>query len=165
MFTRIVVPLDGSELAEVALAPAEELAALYRAPIHLVRVLDVSGVVRAGGFPVYNAYIDATAFQEALLAEQDDSARYLSRIEERERGKGLAVSSEALNGSPAESIVATTKSGDLIVMSTHGRGGLTRWFLGSVAESVLRHAAVPVMIVRAAAVAKERSGPPSGDAA
>ena len=149
MFTRIVVPLDGSDLAEAALAPAEELAGLCRVPIHLVRVLDSSDLLRASGFPVYDPYIDATAFQEAIQAEQDDATRYLAKIESQARAKNLTVSVETLRGRPAGEIVAATKPGDLVVMSTHGRGGLTRWFLGSVAESVVRHASVPVMIVRA----------------
>jgi len=163
MYTRIVVPLDGSELAEVALDPAEELAILMRAPMYFVRVLDLSGIIRDDGFPIYDPYFDASTFQRALLDEQDDTSRYLDQIEARLRAKGLTTSSEVLRGSPAEVIIAVTKPGDLIVMSTHGRGGLARWFLGSVAESVVRHATVPVLIVRAASAAQKSAAASTGE--
>jgi nucleotide-binding universal stress UspA family protein len=165
MFTRIVVPLDGSELAESALAPAEELASLSHVPLYLVRVLNLGRLIRVESSPMHEPYFDASTFQRALLDEQDDISRYLAQIEARVRTKGLTVSSEVLRGSPAEVIVAVTKPGDLLVMSTHGRGGLARWFLGSVAESVVRRASVPVMMVRATAAAGEQTAPPAAETA
>jgi nucleotide-binding universal stress UspA family protein len=65
------------------------------------------------------------------------------------------VTTALLNGNPSSEIVAATQPSDLIVMCTHGRGGLARWFLGSVAEDIVRRATVPVMLVRVSADASD----------
>ncbi len=147
MFQRIVVPLDGSELAERALPQAEELARLTTAPIHLVRVIDITAPLR------YSAYGWAieTAGLESLLDEERASARaYLERIGRDVGARGVAVTTELREGLPARELIETAGSSDLIVMASHGRGGLARWFLGSVAEEVVRRSAAPVLLVRSA---------------
>jgi nucleotide-binding universal stress UspA family protein len=149
MFTRIVVPLDGSDLAEQALPQAVELAQATRTSMHLVRVLDFSYLAKLAGYPVHGAYVEMTAFQQALQDEHDDAGAYLkAKIGELE-GEGITVTTALLSGNPAPEIAAATQDGDVIVMSTHGRGGLARWFLGSVAEGIVRRATVPVMLIRA----------------
>lgn len=149
MFTRIVVPLDGSGLAEQALLQAVDLAQATGAPMHLVRVLDFSYVVKLAGYPIHGAYVEMTALQQALKDEHDAAAAYLAAKDEELGGQGIAVTTALLNGNPAPEIVAATQPGDLIVMCTHGRGGLARWFLGSVAEGIVRRSTGPVMLVRA----------------
>ncbi|MFQ5826751.1 MAG: universal stress protein, partial [Dehalococcoidia bacterium] len=76
---------------------------------------------------------------------------YLSQVEESLKGTGLAVSSKALAGTPAETILEYAKATniDLILMSTHGRSGLSRWVFGSVAARVLRASEAPVLLIRA----------------
>jgi nucleotide-binding universal stress UspA family protein len=150
MYRRIVVPLDGSKLAEMALPQAEELARLTGAPIHLIWVVDYTRLERYGPYALALAYSDA----EPMLAEEIAIARtYLLGIEERLVATGLSVDSEVIQGRIARELVAASKPGDVIVMASHGRGGVSRWLLGSVAEDVLRHTAVPVLLVKASTTA------------
>jgi nucleotide-binding universal stress UspA family protein len=155
MFTRIVVPLDGSGLAEQALPQAIELSQATGTPMHLVRVLDFSYLVKVAGYPVHGAYVEMTALQQALQEEHDAAETYLTAKKEVLESQGIMVTTALLNGSPSSEIVAATQPSDLIVMCTHGRGGLARWFLGSVAEDIVRRATVPVMLVRASADASD----------
>lgn len=148
MYTRILVPLDGSKLAERALPAAEELARLMHAPLHLVRVIDpAQWDLRAYGA---GELTGAQATASSLRTEEGYAAdAYLERIQERAVEHGISSSGEMRYGNAAREIVAMAQAGDLIVMSTHGRGGLSRWFMGSVAEDVMRRAAVPVLMIRA----------------
>ena len=145
MFKRIVVPLDGSELAERALAQAEELAHATGVPIRIVRVVDVGKLVTHSplGFGVA-----PTALQLALDDEERFSREYLERIVREVTERGVDASSELRYGVAEREIVDLTRPDDLIVMATHGRGGVSRWFMGSVAEEIARRSPVPVMLVR-----------------
>jgi nucleotide-binding universal stress UspA family protein len=146
MYRRIVVPLDGSSLAEESLPQAEELARLTGAPIHLIWVVDCTRLERYGPYALALEY-SAT---EPMLAEEIAIARtYLQGVEECLVATGLTVDSEVIQGRVARELVAAAKPGDLMVMASHGRGGLSRWLLGSVAEDVLRHTMVPVLLVKA----------------
>jgi nucleotide-binding universal stress UspA family protein len=146
MYARIVVPLDGSELAEVALPHAEDLARTLQVPLHLVRVVDFTRLEQYGP---YGLAIEYAGMQEVLETENRTAREYLQQVEQRLSAGGLRVTSEFRQGSAARELVAVAQSDDLIVMATHGRSGVTRWFLGSVAEDVVRRAAAPVLIVRA----------------
>lgn len=154
MFHRIVVPLDGSKLAERALERATELARAVNVPIHLVRVIDL-GRIDGKGSLVWG--LSPWALQRALDEEQQDSLAYLERTSQRLKDRGVAVFAEVRHGNAPDEIVATAMEDDLIVMSTHGRGGLARWFLGSVAESVARQASGPVMLIRVLPALKAES--------
>lgn len=145
MYQRIVLPLDGSELAELAIPHAEEMARLTGAGIHLIRVVDlISG-------KAYGAYIalEAIGYAEALNAEAIECGDYLGQVKDRLSAKGFRVTSEVFRGPAAHEITQGTQPGDVIIMATHGRGGVRRWLIGSVAEAVLRHASVPVLLIRA----------------
>lgn len=147
MYARILVPLDGSKLAERALPAAEELARLTRARLHLVRVIDpAQWDLRAYGAdePVLARGASSSLFSEGSFAAD----AYLERMTGREIKQGIGASGEVLYGNAAREIVAIAQPGDLIVMSTHGRGGAARWFLGSVAEAIVRRSTVPVLLVR-----------------
>ena len=146
MYRRIVVPVDGSELAERALPQAEALARLTGAPLHLVRVVDLTSMARYG---TIGLHAEVTAFQRLLANEEAVARDDLARTARGLRDRGVSVTTEERRGDAATEIVAATEPGDVIVMATHGRGGVTRWFLGSVAEEVARHAPVPVLLVRA----------------
>jgi nucleotide-binding universal stress UspA family protein len=146
VFDRIVVPLDGSELAEQALPAAEELARLSDAPLHLIRVVDLARLERYGayGLAVEYAGFDMVATEERQVAEQ-----YLAEMATKLGERGATVTTEIVDGPTTRVLVGATKPGDTLVMASHGRTGMSRWFLGSVAEEVVRHATVPVLLIRA----------------
>ena len=151
MFLRIVVPLDGSALAETALPPAADLAETAEVSVHLVRVLDFGLVAKLAGYPVHDAYAELTAIQESLQDEYNAAAAYLAHIQNTLTRRGLVVTTAVRWGRPVAEILAATRPGDVVIIATHGRGGLGRWFLGSVAEGVARRSTVPVMLVPVAA--------------
>jgi nucleotide-binding universal stress UspA family protein len=133
MLTTILVPLDGSPLAEDALPYAERLAEASSARLVLTRVLPV--------FSTAPPYEDLTSVDEAR--------EYLQRIAARLTTRGRQVDTSAVWGDPVEMILERVHStqADLVVMATHGRSGPGRWLYGSVAEQVLRRAPVPVLTV------------------
>ncbi len=139
MYKKILVPLDGSELAEVALPYAEELAKRLDAEINIIVVEDYSMNKAHGHTQVYA--------KEKYQNMQNHAEWYLGRL----AVKAEKVKSTTLIGYPAESIVAHADMEDinLIVMATHGRTGIKRWALGSVADKVVRATNRPIALVRA----------------
>ena len=139
--TRILVPLDGSVLAERALEPARQLAAAFHAELLLLRVWQD---------PVYSEV------PEAVLDEMERQARraaegYMKAAVLKAKDWNVSVNAESHLGPVAERIVETAKerSAGLIVMSSHGRSGLGRWVMGSVTDRVLAASPVPVLLIRA----------------
>jgi nucleotide-binding universal stress UspA family protein len=137
MLTRILVPLDGSTLAESILPQVVELAALRRGEIHLLRVAHAHALPGAGAV-------------EAQVRALDEARAYLDRLDARLRSQDLPVRSVVRYGQPVEEILdhALASGADLIAMSTHGRSGVRRVMLGSVAEAVVRRARIPVLLLR-----------------
>jgi nucleotide-binding universal stress UspA family protein len=156
MYTRIVVPLDGSELAEWALPHAEELAGIIGVPMHFIRVVDV---VATAGFPVADFTYSDNLVMDARQSEERAAADYLARLRERYADREFLVTAERRIGRVTEELLAAARNGDLYVMASHGRGGVSRLFLGSVAEELTRHSRVPVMVVRAQTAKHRRSVP------
>jgi nucleotide-binding universal stress UspA family protein len=143
--TRIVVPLDGSELAEQAMPVAASLAADLGVPVHLMRVLDVDALratVQAGIHA-------AAAYMRSHGEIQHHAEEYLAEQTQQLRNRDLALTTEVLTGSPAVTLLDAIRPVDLVVMTTHGRGGVRRWLLGSVADKLVRAAAAPVLLVPA----------------
>lgn len=136
-FEKILVPLDGSACAEDILPKVEKLATELKASIALLRVAYVHT------FPG----VDPTEAEVTVVREAEE---YVHKIEERLKAKGFKVDSHVRYGDEAEEILdhAAQKDIDLIAMSTHGRGGVKRWLLGSVAEKLLRHSPKPIFLVR-----------------
>ncbi|HLN87954.1 MAG TPA: universal stress protein [Candidatus Limnocylindrales bacterium] len=143
----IFVPLDGSGLAEKALPHAVALAKGLNLAVQLLRVyalpsdayIVADGVIGQGAAP----------FREAM---QKEAANYLEGKVETLRGEGLAeVIGTAMEGDPPKEIIdlAAKTANSLIVMSTHGRSGIGRWMLGSVAEKIIQHSRAPVLLIRA----------------
>lgn len=134
---RILVPLDGSSCAENIIPEVEELAAVKKRGICLLRVAS------AHTFPG----MDQTEAQVKVVGEAKE---YLQGLEEPLRAKGLDVDTHVRYGADVTEILdhAAQKEIDLIAMSTHGRSGLKRWLFGSVTERVLRHSPKPVFLVR-----------------
>ena len=142
MYEKILVPLDGSTLAELAIRHAREIARGTRSEILLLQAVS---------FPL-------PIVPEAVLMPDDkwlagaknEAARYLEGIAAPLREAGMRVRALLDERPPADAIlhVATREEVDLIVMSTHGRGGFSRLLMGSVAESVFRATSRTVMLVK-----------------
>jgi nucleotide-binding universal stress UspA family protein len=109
------------------------------------------------------AAVTASRFAEAVTRLRAEAQARLAGPAARLEHAGVATTTEVQHGVPAFTIVALTQPGDLIVMTSHGRTGLGRWFLGSVAETVVRQAMAPVLLVRAAPAPPDR--PTSSSAA
>jgi nucleotide-binding universal stress UspA family protein len=146
MYTRIIVPLDGSRLAESALPEAEKLVAMSGGELVLIRVVDYSSRDRFGDFGLLYEY---EAMAKALDEEREVATAYLTDVSRSLSEKGYPVSTQLVDGIAAKAIVGMCQPGDVVVMATHGRTGMRRWFIGSIAEDVLRHSSVPVLLVRA----------------
>jgi nucleotide-binding universal stress UspA family protein len=148
MYQRILVPLDGSEFAEEALPEAERLARLTQAPIHLIHVVDVPQV------PWYGMYAatEYTVPEFAQANQSHPSDSYLQTIAQRLTESGLTVETEMCRGLIPRMLCGAAKPGDVIVMASHGRSGISRWILGSVSEEVLRQAPVPVHLIKVTTV-------------
>jgi nucleotide-binding universal stress UspA family protein len=144
-YSHILVPLDTSELAELALEDAFLLARLGNSSITLLHVIPPLESIMAAetGHPIFIDQQWDSHKKEALL--------YLKEICQRHKCPNVKVDFVVETGLVAETIIefAQEKSVDLIVMATHGRSGLQRWVFGSVADKVLRGADVPVLLVRA----------------
>ena len=145
MYRKILVPLDGSELAECAIPHVEAVARGCEAPqIVLMQVTE----------PIYlpGEYVISEKDRKRLEAQHRATAEeYLGGLRRRLGEDGLSLAAAVISGKVAETIVdyAEKNDVDLIVMATHGRSGVSRWALGSVAERVLRLSCVPVLMVRA----------------
>jgi nucleotide-binding universal stress UspA family protein len=142
MFSTIVVPLDGSETANRAFEVALNLAKAEGARLAVCSVVDP--VLIAGTTPPSPA-------ADLVLADMERESRdVVDAAVERAKRAGLQASGAMRLGVPFEEILAYAKAekADAIVMGTHGRSGLRRLFIGSVAESVLRKAFCPVIVVR-----------------
>jgi nucleotide-binding universal stress UspA family protein len=152
MFERILVPLDGSDLAEEVLPHVTALAVRFRSEVVLVLAdqpaqiyLETAGA--PGGVPVALPIADPTPFIEG---ERKAAEGYLEAVSERLRLAGANTRGERIEGAPVESILQLARRwpADLIAMTTHGRSGLRRVVYGSVAEAVLHGAPCPVLLVR-----------------
>ena len=149
MYKKILVPLDGSELAECALPHAEEIASKCGANIILVSVTE-----RVQGYrPVeeYSSSLGMELVPEAAGKLEKQGQKYLDRVAKGLESKGIKVQTEMLMGNPAEELTIYTKTEncDLVIMASHGRSGPSRWTHGSVAEKVFRTSHISVLMVRA----------------
>ena len=145
-FKHILVPLDGSSLAERALPVARVLAQKFDSQIILLRVLDIPSPTPPTSHPEVTMGWAREVREHALQEAQS----YLQAVQSELDRQGIATQILLRDTSPAEDIldVAGIEGIDLIVMSSHGRGGLARWAFGSVAEKVARHSLCPVLLVR-----------------
>ena len=141
LYERILVPTDGSDATTRAVEEAVDLAAAHGATIHGLYVLNTASF----------ASIPTESSVEGVsdMLEREGNAA-LDEVETVATERGVPVERVQLDGSPAREIVryAETADCDLIVMGTHGRGGIDRLLLGSVAERVVRSSNVPVLTVR-----------------
>ena len=153
MIKKILVPLDGSKLAEKALSHTCTLAEKFEAEIILVQVIQPMSILPTKADAVfYRLEQERTApyiFYEHLEANLSDL--YLSSVQHKLSRRNILVRTTTIEEYlEAEAIIdlARQEAVDLIVMSTHGRSGVKRWVCGSVAEQLLRYAPCPICLVR-----------------
>jgi len=143
MYRKILVPLDGSKVAEGVLPHAKALAYSQGAELILLTV---------GANPAMDfAFSDPGLAESAVLEQEERSKKYISEIERQLTSAGFKASTVLRVGSVAEVILAVEEElqVDAIAMSTHGRTGAARWLLGSIAERVVHNSKVPVLLIRA----------------
>jgi nucleotide-binding universal stress UspA family protein len=146
----ILIPLDGSVLAEQVLEPAMVLGRLMEADYTLLRIYGY--LVDTGLDPVNYAMFGIAGPQPSIEQLRAETHNYLNLVAERLKEQGVSVQTESARGQhPASAILDATRSlgVDLIALETHGRGGLTRLLLGNVADKVIRGASAPVFVHRA----------------
>jgi len=145
MFRRILVPLDGSALAERAITPALNIAQRFNGHITLVRVVEQRGLTTE---PPIAPPVSLLEAQKQSRGEFALANAYLSAVATRLEMDGFtAVDTLTVHGKPATELVAQANNHDLVVMSTRGRGGLSRMIGGSVAATVIREANLPVLLL------------------
>jgi nucleotide-binding universal stress UspA family protein len=157
MYTKILVPLDGSEFAEQVIPQIEPLAEKLGSALVLIQVTTPLEVLLAQVSPGMAGSPGVVFDPQPLMeAEQEAAAEYLGRWTEHLRSKGYTVEAEHPAGHAATVIIerARAHGADLIAMTTHGRSGLGRMFFGSVADAVLSHSHCPVLLVRLSDVKK-----------
>jgi nucleotide-binding universal stress UspA family protein len=141
MYQKILVPLDGSEVAECILPHVKAIAT--GCGVRQVVLLRVAEPIPAEISPTID-------FEEVQKAGVKPAKQYLARIKAQLSKEGLNVEAEVLTGGAAETIINFVESNkvDLIALATHGRSGISRWVFGSVAEKVVRSSSVPVLLIR-----------------
>jgi len=137
MFKKILVPLDGSKLAEKILPRVKKLVGPGQGEIHFIRA-------------VVSYRIDPKEEKEEREKLMQDAWNYLEKVVSRLRKKRMRAYATVVYGKDAVQICdfARKNKFDLIAMATHGRSGISRWALGSVADKVLNCSVVPVMLIR-----------------
>jgi nucleotide-binding universal stress UspA family protein len=146
MMRHILIPLDGSDLAERAIPVAARIAkATDGSEISLVRIVRAAAEIELAAA---NAATWAPAADEK---EKQDAKTYLHTVAERPELVGITVTERIYAGPPAATLLLAAKSlgVDLIVMTSRGRSGITRWLMGSVAEEIARESSAPTLILRA----------------
>ncbi len=143
MYKRILVPLDGSTLSEAVLPHAEKLARALDVEIVLLHV-DVSPA------PTFDPHESPLTPPEEIKIMHTDEKNYLKNVCSKLEREGLRVTYFLRDGVVAETIMETAEieQADLIAMTTHGRTGMLRLLLGSVAEQVVHRSKIPVMLIR-----------------
>jgi len=145
MYRKILVPLDGSKLAECVLPHAETLAKLSKASVELVHVIEPVELPTRGGIA-----LSIDDIKQIESHSNKDAENYLHGIVEQLRHAGIKTHSKLLSGRAADSLVDYIHKSnfDLLIMATHGRSGISRWIWGSVAEKILHSSSIPVLLVR-----------------
>lgn len=144
MYEKVLVPLDGSELAECSLPHVKKMAKEgFVKEIVLLTVIDIYPSALLEG-------ADTAAIYDAQLT---NSREYLANLQAQFRSEGIEVKTEILKGSTAQTIAdyATENGVELMIIATHGHTGMKRLMFGSVALRILHESQVPVLLIRPAA--------------
>ena len=141
MYTKILAPLDGSKFSECSLEHVRAIAQGCGIPEVILLMVNE---------PVHVGYgMGEDWVRESEAKQKAEAEEYLSRLAKDLKKEGMAASIVLLKGMPAEEILNYAKKNNvgLIVMSTHGRAGVSRWLMGSVAERISRYSPVPLLLV------------------
>ncbi len=153
MFTHILVALDGSELAEKALPVARDLATSSGGTIHLIQAVsrqpEVEAAQSTGDINPQLVEVSLDLARRLIDTRQTRGQEHLDRVAAELTNAGLKVETRILEGAADEQIISYSREHavDLIVISTHGHGGVKRFLLGSVTDRVIRSCEVPVLVL------------------
>ena len=148
MYEKILVTLDGSKLAECVLPHVETIYKGCEKPkVTVLRVVEPVQLPYGEGM----TGITLDMLKQAEIDEKAEAKVYLEKISGKLGKVGMPVETKVLSGKAADSIVdfINKNNYDLVVLSTHGRSGISRWVWGSVADRVLHGVCIPVMVARA----------------
>ena len=154
MFKNILVPLDGSDVAEVVLATTKGLAKALGARVSLIRVVDTSAITRT----VMPASVDESLvvndlsiINQTVEAELKEAKDYLARVATGFSADGIEVSTQVRQGVAGEEIIEAIEEEhiDVAMVATHGRSGIKRTIFGSVADHLIRESGKPVLVIKA----------------
>ena len=145
MFNKILVSLDGSDLAECVFPYVEDIAKLRNSKVEAAFVVEHYEMPFHGG-----VVFDEENLRAIERSAKEGAEQYMRTVKKRLLSKGIDINTIVLEGKIADSLVdyANNNGFDLIVMATHGRSGLARWVIGSVADKVLHCSAIPVLLIR-----------------
>lgn len=155
MYKKVLLTLDGSELSATAIPHAAQIAASAGAEVVLLRVVDSVGHIIAqttpAGFEGMGGAVSADLAQDAVAGQRAAAELDLTAAAQQLNSQGVSkVTLEIVEGVPGDAVVETAErlGCDLVIMATHGRSGLGRAVLGSVADHVVRHVHSAVLLVR-----------------
>jgi nucleotide-binding universal stress UspA family protein len=165
LYSKILVPLDGSDLAEAVLLHATEIAKKFGSEIVLLQVVHSFEHVMAEMMPATleptagTAIVSVDVAEDQVKAEHTFAEQYLQEIGTRLQSEGFNVRCVVIEGDAADGIAAFADEdgAELVAMSTHGRSGLGRLFYGSVAEETLKKLNCPAFIIRSHEDHKKKS--------
>jgi nucleotide-binding universal stress UspA family protein len=145
MYKKILAPLDGSELSECSLEHVTAIAKGCAVPSVVLLYI----VEPVEGYAVEYTRISAEAIDAMKKEFRAKTEKHLAKMANKLKKNGVNVSTVTVEGKPSDEILnyADKNQVDLIIMSTHGSSGLTRWAFGSVADKVIRHSPVPVLVI------------------
>jgi nucleotide-binding universal stress UspA family protein len=146
MYNNILAPLDGSDLSECSLPHVSAIAhGCGVSNVTLLRVIEPFSAAEIAAFSEAGGDLLTQAEKE----EETEARLYLDKLSSKLRAEGIAATTIIINGRAADMIMdyATKHQTDLIIMTTHGRSGMSRWFFGSVADKIVRQSSIPVLII------------------
>lgn len=145
MFSKILVPLDGSDTAECVFPYAAEIARINNSKIELALVVEPYEIPLHGG-----VVFDQDSLRELEQYSKRRAKDYVQRKQKYFQSKGIDVKTTVRAGKIADSLIdyADSKGFDLIVMATHGRSGVSRWLVGSIADKIINSSNIPVLLIR-----------------
>ena len=146
MYKKILVPLDGSGFAECSLEHVKAVTSGSSAS----KIILFSVVEPLSTETVYALTIAGDdLLRKAEMDNQTEARNYIGKVKNKLAKSGLKVETVVIDGRAAEEILDYAKNNkvDLIVMSTHGKSGISRWFFGSVAHKVLQHSSIPILLI------------------
>jgi len=151
----ILVPLDGSKLAEEALPFAKELAAQISGTLYLVRVVPLTQQLTATTFAGVSGMegvsaVDPAAIDQAIAQQVEEARLYLQEQADKLKAGGVSVKWGVRRGVAPDEIIQCVQENqiDMVAISSHGRSGLGRLVFGSVSDKVIREVGVPVLIIK-----------------